>query len=79
MITQEEIDRALSQPRLSSRIPKAEMRGGVENLARIGAESQGDIILDANADPHCKKCRGTGQIERPDRARGGSVCHCVMR
>jgi len=53
MITQDDIDRALSQPRRSSRIPKAEMRGGAKNLARIGIVSQRDIILDVNADPHC--------------------------
>jgi hypothetical protein len=60
-------------------IPKNELRGGKENLARIGAKPEPSKVLDANADPECTKCHGTGEVPRPDRSRGGHVCHCTLQ
>jgi len=50
-----------------------------EELASIGADSESKKVMDSNADPDCSICGGTGDVETPDRARGGHVCPCVFR
>ena len=29
-------------------------------------------------DPDCFDCKGAGFIDKPDRLRGGHICHCVI-
>lgn len=38
-----------------------------------------DKMLDKNGDPNCPQCKGTGEIQTPDRARGGHYCPCTFK
>lgn len=58
---------------------KERMTPTKEDLERIGCKSESGTVLDKNADPECTKCKGTGQVYTPDRARGGHICPCTLK
>ena len=67
-------------PSRSRKLTKIEKlnRPTLEDLERMGMESMADLVLDSRAKPGCLDCGGTGEIFRPDRLRGGHMCHCCL-